>query len=262
MRRMRGSGKRRIWQRRDGHRADRLTLGLAAAAVGTAGTVIGGEVLRLARRRAKPEPTPDGVIDTAEQAIGAAGLATADTVTVAAEGYEATPRGETVLFNMLNGFLGGFTLMRISTAGIRGGWWPFGNVLVGDHHIHHFVPGILIAFATGGAAIATQDEKLEEKLAVPFGVGVGMTFDEAALLLDLRDVYWTREGVLSVQVSLGVAAVLATTILGLRMLRRGEARAEARDAIPPASGADPWGSVPSPLDGETGEHRIPPPPTE
>ncbi len=31
-----------------------------------------------------------------------------------------------------------------------------------------------------------------------------MTFDEAALLLDLRDVYWTREGILSVQVSLGV----------------------------------------------------------
>ena len=254
---MRGSGKR-FWRRRNGHRADRLTLGLAAAALGTAGTVIGGEILRLARRRAKHEPAPDGVIDTAEQVVGAAGLATADTVTVAAEGYEATPRGEAVLFNMLNGFLGGFALMRMSTAGIRSGWWPLGNVSVGDHHIHHFVPGILIAFATGGAAIATQDEKLEEKLAVPFGVGVGMTFDEAALLLDLRDVYWTREGVLSVQVSLGMMALMATTILGLRILRRGEEKAVDVGAIPPPWGSDPWGSVPSPLRGETDEHPIPP----
>ena len=51
---------------------------------------------------------------------------------------------------------------------------------------------------------------------------MGLTMDEAALLLDLRDVYWTRQGLLSVQVSLGVTATLAATILGLRMLRRGE----------------------------------------
>jgi hypothetical protein len=235
---------------RNRRRADRLTLGLAALALGTAGTVIGGEMLRLARRRAVREPVADGVLEGAEQAIGTAGLATHDTVTVAAEGYEATPRGETILFNILNGFLGGFALMRISTAGIRGGWWPAGNVRVGGRHIHHFVPGILTAFAAGGAGLVTQNERLEEALAVPFGAGVGLTFDEAALLLDLRDVYWTREGILSVQVSSGVAALLATTILGLRMLRRGERRVEARGGIPPPSPRDPWGSAQVPLPGE------------
>jgi len=228
-------------------RADRLTLGLAVVAVGTAGTVVGGEVLRLARRRAHREPTPDGVLDTAEQAIGTAGLATQDTVAVAAEGYDATPRGETVLFNILGGFLGGFALMRFSTAGIRSGWWPFGNVSVRGHHVHHFVPGILIAFAAGGAGLITQSTRFEQMLAVPFGAGVGLTFDEAALLLDLRDVYWTREGILSVQVSFAAAALLASTILGLRMLRRGERRVEARGAIPPASPRDPWGSAMAPL---------------
>jgi hypothetical protein len=247
---------------RSGRLADRTTLALAAAAVGTAGTVIGTEVLKLTRRRAKAEEARTGsMIGSAEQAIEAAGLGTADAVTVAAGGYEATPRGETVLFNMLNGFVGGFAMMRFSTAGIRSGWWPVGNVKLGDRHIHHFVPGILIAFATGGTAIATQNERLEEALAIPFGIGVGMTFDEAALLLDLRDVYWTREGILSVQVSLAVAALLATTILGLRMLRRGEQRAQEEGAIPPpvsAWGADPWGSVPSPLAGETGRWDVPP----
>ena len=68
----------------------------------------------------------------------------------------------------------------------------------------------------------TTNRRAEEILAVPMGVGVGLTFDEAALLLDLRDVYWTREGILSVQLSFGIAAILAGTILALRMLRRGE----------------------------------------
>lgn len=218
--------------------ADRLTLGLAAAAVATAGTVVGGELLRLARRRvqqaeADPEvPTPVTVLETAEQAIYSTGQATQDAVTVAIEGYQATPRHETVLFNLLTGFMGAIVFARVSTRGIRSGWWPLGNVSVGGRHIHHFVPGIGLAFATGGVAMLTADEKLEEKLAIPFGVGIGLTLDEAALLLDLKDVYWTREGILSVQLSLGAAALMGGTILALRMLRRGERRAEAQDAIP------------------------------
>jgi hypothetical protein len=210
--------------RRAGRRADRLTLGLAGLAVATAGTVIAGELARLVRRRAQAADPPAGVIDTAEHAIATAGLATQDAVAVAVEGYEAAPRSETVLFNMLSGFVGGFALVRLSTAGIRSGWWPAGNVRVGGRHIHHFVPGILIAFAAGGAGLVTRSERLEQALAVPFGAGIGVTFDEAALLLDLRDVYWTREGILSVQVSLGASAILGATILGLRILRRGERR--------------------------------------
>ena len=77
----------------------------------------------------------------------------------------------------------------------------------------------------------TTNRRLEEALAVPLGAGIGLTFDEAALLLDLRDVYWTREGVLSVQLSFGIAAVLGGTILALRMLRRGEQRIERRDLV-------------------------------
>ncbi len=212
--------------------ADRLTLGLAAAAVATAGTVLAGEVARLTRRRVQEVDSPEGVIDTAEQAIATAGMATQDAVAVVVEGYGAAGRGEVVLFNMLNGFVGGFALMRLSTAGIRGGWWPAGNVRLRGRHIHHFVPGILVAFAAGGAGLVTTNQRLEQVLAVPFGAGVGLTFDEAALLLDLRDVYWTREGILSVQLSLGAVAILGATILGLRMLHRGEQRVEQAGLIP------------------------------
>jgi hypothetical protein len=99
---------------------------------------------------------------------------------------------------------------------------PFRSVRVGRRHIHHFVPGIVIAFASGTGAIVTRDEGIEPILAVPFGIGMGLTLDESALLLELDDVYWSREGILSVQITLAVTALLASIALGLRFLRRGE----------------------------------------
>ena len=224
----------RVLRRGDRRRADRLTVGLAGLAVATAGSVLVGEVVRLSRRRVRRSEPPAGGHRTAGQALETAGRATQDTVAVAREGYEATPRHETVLFNLLTGFVLAFALIRLSTAGIRGGWWPFGNVRLGGRHIHHFVPGILITFGAGTLALLSDDARLEQLLAVPFGAGIGLTFDEAALLLDLRDVYWTREGVLSVQLSFGLAATLGGTILALRMLRRGEERVEAAGLIPAA----------------------------
>jgi hypothetical protein len=227
----------RLRAKREEH-ADRVTLGIAALAAATAGTVVVGELAKLTRRRAREaaeDPTvadPESVLETAEQAIVSTQLATQDAVAVALEGYAATPRSETVLFNLLTGFTGALAVARISTHGMRGGWWPLGNVELAGHHIHHFVPGILLAFASGATALLTTDEKLEEKLAIPFGIGAGLTLDEAALLLDLRDVYWTREGVLSVQVSLGATALIAGTILAMRMLRRGEEKTEAAGVIP------------------------------
>ena len=122
--------------------------------------------------------------------------------------------------------------MRLSTWAIRDRWGPFRNVRIRGHHIHHFVPGILIAFGAGTAALLTDNDGLEQQLAVPMGVGIGLTFDEAALLLDLRDVYWTREGLLSVQLSLGATAILSIAILTQRMLRRGERRQEEAGLIP------------------------------
>jgi len=173
--------------------------------------------------------------DGAEPLVEAAPAAALDTVGVAVSGYEAAPRSEIVLFNLLAGFLGAFALVRVSTWGIRDRWWPFENVRVGGRHIHHFVPGILLAFGSGTAALLSDDERMEDRLAIAMGAGMGLTFDEAALLLDLRDVYWTREGLLSVQLSLGATAILSIAILTRRILRRGERQQEAAGEIPIAA---------------------------
>jgi hypothetical protein len=210
-----------------GANSERTTVGLAVLAVGALGTLLSGELVRMARRRRDSHQA-----DTPANLVDAAGYATRDTIAVARRGIRATPHNETVLFNILQGFLGGFAIARLSTWGIRHGWWPAGDVKISGRHIHHFVPGIVLAFGSGIGALTTGNERVESALAIPFGVGMGLTMDEAALLLDLRDVYWTRQGLLSVQVSLGVTATLAATILGMRMLRRGEEAGVEEGLIP------------------------------
>jgi hypothetical protein len=205
--------------------SERATVGLATVAVLGAGGVLATQFARMLRRRSHDPADGDGLAH-------AAPAAALDTVGVAVSGYTEAPRSETILFNLLAGFLGSFAFVRISTLGVRRRWRPFHNLRLGDHHIHHFVPGILIAFGAGTVALLTDDEDLEERLALPMGIGMGLTFDEAALLLDLRDVYWTREGLLSVQLSLGATAILSTAILTLRILRRGERRQEAAGRLP------------------------------
>ncbi len=212
-------------------RSERATVGLAALALGGAGVVLAGQFARMLQRRSHEVSDGEGLVE-------AAPAAALDTVGVAVSGYSAAPRSETVLFNLLAGFLGSFAFVRLSTWGIRDSWGPFRNVSLGGRHIHHFVPGIALGFASATAALLTDDERLEERLAVSTGIGMGLTFDEAALLLDLRDVYWTREGLLSVQLSLGATAILSIAILTQRMLRRGERRQEAEGRIPPGQGPE------------------------
>jgi hypothetical protein len=207
--------------------SERATVGLAGVALATAGTVLAGQFSRMWARRAAEHHDPEGLLE-------AAPAAAVDTVGVAVRGYAAASRSETVLFNLLAGFLGSFALVRLSTWGIRDDRWPFPNTYIRGRHIHHFVPGILIAFTSGTIALLTDNDEVEQRLAVPMGAGIGLTFDEAALLLDLRDVYWTRQGLLSVQLSFGVTAILSIALILLRMLRRGELRQEEEGLIPPA----------------------------
>jgi hypothetical protein len=213
------------------NRLDRLeqrTLFMGLVALGTVGAVAAGELGRLWRRRIvaeEPESAPEVLQRGARAAL--------DTVEVARRGYrEATP-GETILFNLLSAFVVSSSLIRLTAFGKQRGLRPFFDVMVGRRHIHHFIPGILVAFGSGAAALFVRDQKLKETLAVPLGAGMGLTFDESALLLDLRDVYWSREGLVGVQITLGTASILAAAVIALRILRRGERELEELDELPP-----------------------------
>ena len=126
--------------------------------------------------------------------------------------------------HLLAAFTVTFGLTRTATALIRSGRGAgvLGNVVVGDRHIHHYVPGFVLACAAGGTSIVTRRDAIDRWAALPFGAGAALVLDEAALLLELEDVYWTEEGVLSLQLSFAAAGLLASLALGVRLLRRGE----------------------------------------
>jgi hypothetical protein len=205
-------------QRRRRASSDPLTRLLAAAAVLSTGGVVGGELARVWRRGSAPLPSETSDV------VAAAGEATRQTVEVAVEGYRTGSLRENALFNMLVSFNVAWVITRVSTHVIRsrGSFGPFRNAVVGRTHIHHFVPGIVLALVAGGIAIVSRDESIEPYLAVPFGIGAALTLDESALLLTLNDVYWTEEGILSVQISLASLALVSAAALATRTLRRGE----------------------------------------
>jgi hypothetical protein len=211
-------------------RLDRLeqrTLLMGAIALTSVGAVAVGEVGRLWRRRVVAEEP-----ETAPEVIQKGARAALDTVEVARRGYVQATTGETVLFNLLSAFVISSSTVRLTTFGARKGVPLLFNVKIGRRHIHHFVPGILLAFASGTVAVFTTDARLRETLAIPLGVGIGLTFDESALLLDLEDVYWSREGLLGVQITLATASLMAAAVLALRILRRGERSMEEHYELP------------------------------
>jgi hypothetical protein len=140
------------------------------------------------------------------------------------EGYGVSRTRENALFNMLASFTVAFGITRAITWTIRehGGLGPIKNVVVGKRHIHHFLPGGVISLAAGGVAIGSKGHDLDRYLAFPFGVGVALVLDESALLLELEDVYWTEEGVLSVQIAFAAIAMLSALAYMIRMLRHSE----------------------------------------
>ena len=207
-------------RRRSGFAAiERRTVALGVAAYAVTAAALLAEFGRVWRRGSAPLPgETDDVLDAAAEAAG-------ETVAVAVSGYRETPRRENALFNLLASFSGSFSIARLIAYLLRQRKrvGPFRNVRIGERHIHHFVPGILLAFASGAAAILTDDETIEPRLALAFGTGMGLTLDESALLLELDDVYWSREGLLSVQITLAAMSLISATVLGRRVLRRGEA---------------------------------------
>lgn len=225
-------------RRRRGMRVDRKTWALGATAVGTTTVVIVGEVARVWARGAAPSPRgedPAVVLTAAE-------VAARETVEVALSGYRGGSTRENALLNLLSSFTLTFGIARLSTLLIRrhGRLGPFRNYRVGGRHVHHFVPGIALAFLAGGASVISRDEELDPWLALPFGVGVALTLDESALLLELDDVYWTEKGIVSVQITLASLALFSSVVLALRVLRRGEREVLDGTDIETTTPMTPW----------------------
>jgi hypothetical protein len=117
-------------------------------------------------------------------------------------------------------FTATFATVRGITYSIRSGRGPFRNLSLGGEHVHHYLWGIGLLAGVGAIAVR-GDERLRQHpvVAVSYGSGLALIVDEFALLLDLRDVYWARQGRISVDLGIGGVAAAGSYFASLPVLR-------------------------------------------
>jgi hypothetical protein len=96
----------------------------------------------------------------------------------------------------------------LTFAGVRGVVYgvehhipPFHYVTMSGRHIHHLVFGIIILLLVGygwlieiGTGTGSSSILASRLMSLLYGVGAALTLDEFALWLNLKDVYFSREG--------------------------------------------------------------------
>lgn len=119
-----------------------------------------------------------------------------------------------------------FSAVRALTWAIHHDIGPFHDVEVGGRHIHHLVWGILILLLVGyawllelGTKSTTVSIFAGRLISLLYGAGAALTLDEFALWLNLRDVYWEREGRASIDAVILFGALLSVGVWGAPFFR-------------------------------------------
>lgn len=102
-----------------------------------------------------------------------------------------------------------FGLTRAITLWLRGGHGPpGGGIVIRGRHIHHYNLGIVLLTLVGAVALQGLEHDRRHPLTVTaYGSGIALIIDELALLIDLQDVYWAKDGRWSVDAAIGTIAV-------------------------------------------------------
>ena len=133
---------------------------------------------------------------------------------------ELHPAQQNALISWL-AFTGTFGVVRAVTHSIRDGKGPLHNFSAGGIHLHHYLWGIGLVTGVGGVAIHGDDRLRRHPLvATVYGAGLALIVDEFALLLDLKDVYWAKEGRDSVDLAIGVISVGGSLLAARPVLSR------------------------------------------
>lgn len=103
---------------------------------------------------------------------------------------------------------------------------PFHDVSVHGRHIHHMVWGILLLLLSGYLWLAQCDvgdhfsaHWIGRLTSIIYGVAAALTLDEFALWLNLKDVYWQREGRESYEALALFGGFLSLGVFGAPFLR-------------------------------------------
>lgn len=125
------------------------------------------------------------------------------------------------LFLASVGFFTAVFVVRGITVAIHYNFGPFHDVSMGGRHIHHLVWGILLLLLSGYGWLLEMGTGTEGSLrwvgglmSMTYGVAAALTLDEFALWLNLRDVYWQREGRESFEALALFGGLLAVGLFG------------------------------------------------
>lgn len=102
-------------------------------------------------------------------------------------------------------FAGTFGITRALTYWLRGGHGPpGGGIVIRGRHLHHYNLGIALVVGVGAVALRGAERHRRHPLtATAYGSGIALIIDELALLIDLQDVYWAKDGRWSVDAAIG-----------------------------------------------------------
>jgi hypothetical protein len=130
------------------------------------------------------------------------------------------------LFLASLGFFTTAVVVRAITVAIHHDIGPFHDVSMHGRHIHHLVWGIFLLMLVGyawlnelGTGAASSSRWAGRLTSIVYGVGAALTLDEFALWLNLRDVYWEREGRESYEALAVFGGLLAVGVFGHAFFR-------------------------------------------
>ena len=107
------------------------------------------------------------------------------------------------------------------TYSIHAGDGPFRDISVGGEHLHHYMWGIGMVSGVGAVAVAGSERaRRHPRIALTYGAGIALIVDEFALLLDLKDVYWAKQGRLSVDIGIALTALGGTVLSAVPVISR------------------------------------------
>jgi hypothetical protein len=133
---------------------------------------------------------------------------------------ELDPTERSALYSWL-AFTGTFGTLRGITWSIRAGRGPWGNLSVGGEHLHHYMWGIAMLAGVGAVAVnGDEKQRKHPAVAISYGSGLALIVDEFALLLDLKDVYWAKQGRISIDIAIGAIATAGSFFAALPALRK------------------------------------------
>lgn len=117
-----------------------------------------------------------------------------------------------------------FVFLRVLTLLIHLKVRGFADVSAGGVHIHHYIWGILLLIIVGFGGLVNRSHIWRITAGVLFGVGLALVVDEAALLVELRDVYWSGAGWGSVALAIVVVGVSGSILVLRRSVPESDAR--------------------------------------